>query len=150
MREDKIKAIAEKFGITLIYLFGSQAEEGRKYIEGREISSDLFSDLDVATVFKETPAQTMEVYGGLYRELAELFVPFHIDLVFMHEVNHLFQYEIIKGVRIYERDELMADEFEERIMKRAEDLIFKKRTFDREVMEAMENGYFEFTYIPNP
>ena len=150
MREDKIKTIADKFGIVLIYLFGSQAEEGRRYLDGREISSDLFSDLDVAILFEKNPTQTMEVYDSLYRELAELFGPFNIDLVFMHEVSHLFQYEIIKGVRIYESDEAMADEFEERIMKRAGDLAFKKRAFDREVMEAMENGYFEFTYIPNP
>jgi hypothetical protein len=68
----------------------------------------------------------------------------------MHEVNSLFQYEIIRGVRIYERDGLIADEFEERVMKIAEDLTFKKRTFDQEVLEAMEYGYFEFKYIPNP
>ena len=150
MREENIRTIAEKFGIILIYLFGSQADKGKRYLEGREVSSDLFSDLDVAVAFKKPPIGAMKVYGSLYKEIAELFGPFGIDLLFMHEVNSLFQYEIIKGVRIYERDESMADEFEETIMKRAEDLTFKKRIFDKETMEAMENGYFEFNYIPNP
>jgi len=68
----------------------------------------------------------------------------------MHEVNPLLQYEIIKGRRIYERDEFSADEFEERIMKMAEDLSFKKKIFDKDIMEAIENGYFEFEYSPNP
>ena len=66
----------------------------------------------------------------------------------MHEVNPLLQYEIIKGVRIFAKDEFSADEFEERIMKMAEDLSFKKKIFDNDVMEAIKNGYFEFEYSP--
>jgi hypothetical protein len=42
-----------------------------------------------------------------------------------------------------------ADEFEERIMKKAEDLLFKKRIFDKEIMEAMQDGYVEFKYNAN-
>lgn len=150
MKEETIKTIADKFGITLIYLFGSQAGNGKRYFEGTAVSSDPFSDLDVAVVFEKPPAETMKIYGSLYKEISELFAPFNIDLLFMLEVNCLFQHEIIKGVRIYERDESIADEFEERIMKRAEDLIFKKRIFDQEIMEAMEHGYFELKYNPNP
>ncbi len=67
----------------------------------------------------------------------------------MHEVSTLFQYEIINGVRIYEKDELLADEFEEGVMKSAEDLLYKKRIFNSEIMEAIEDGYFEFEYSPN-
>lgn len=66
----------------------------------------------------------------------------------MHEVNTLFQYEIIKGVRVYEKDEFLTDEFEEGIMKQAEDLLFKKRIFDSEILEAIEDGYSEFEYSP--
>lgn len=150
MREVTIKSIAEKFGIILVYLFGSQAENGRRYLEDKEVSSDPVSDLDVGIAFEKPPFEAMRVYGSLYKEISELFAPFGIDLLFIHEVNSLFQYEIIKGIRIYERDGSIADEFEERIMKRAEDLIFKKRIFDQEILEAMEDGYFELKYIPNP
>lgn len=150
MKEETIKTIAEKFGIIFIYLFGSQADQGKRYLEGKEFSVDPFSDLDVAIFFEKLPAETVKVYGNLYKEISELFDPFNVDLLFMQEVNCLFQYEIIKGVRIYEREESTADEFEEIIMKKAEDLTFKKKTFDQEIMEAMEHGYFEFKYIPNP
>jgi hypothetical protein len=68
----------------------------------------------------------------------------------MHEQDILFQYEIIQGARIYEKDESFADEFEEIVMKQSEDLSYKKRVFHSEVMEAMKNGYFEFEYSPNP
>jgi uncharacterized protein len=150
MYDDRIKAIARKYGITLVYLFGSEAEKGRIYFEGGRITPHPFSDLDVAVAFEKALPEPMETYGQLYREISEIFVPFNLDLLFLQEVNTLFQHEIIRGIRIYARDEFDADEFEEGIMKRSEDLVFKKRTLDRDIMEAVENGYIEFEYSPNP
>lgn len=150
MHDNQIKAIAQKYGITLIYLFGSEAERGRIYLEGEKVTPYPFSDLDVAIVFEKALPEPMETYGRLYKEISEVFVPFNVDLVFMQEVNTLFQFEIIRGIRIYARDELDADEFEEAIMKRSADLLFKKRILDHEIMEAVENGYLEFEYSPNP
>jgi predicted nucleotidyltransferase len=149
MKND-IRVLAERYGIIFIYLFGSQSDKGRRYLEGEVVEPDTFADLDVAIEFEKSPAEPMKTYGILFKEISKMFDPFNIDLVFMHELDALFQYEIIKGVRIYEKDEFSADEFEEGIMKRAEDLYFKKRIFDEEVMEAIENGYFEFEYSPNP
>jgi len=150
MKDEVIRALAERYHIALIYLFGSQADKGIKYLKGKDIMPDAFSDLDVAIVFKDFPSEVIMTYGILYKEISELFDPFNIDLVFMHEVNTLFQYEIIKGVRIYEKDESHADDFEESIMKRSEDLSYKKRIADNEIMEAIENGYFEVEYSANP
>ena len=145
----ELNKVAERFECSLIYLFGSQAELGRRYFEGEKVQLDPFSDLDVVVAFTHPPKKSFEVYGQLFREFSEIFEPFRVDLVFMHEVHTLIQYEIIKGVRIFAQDEFIADEIEERIMKRAEDLSFKKMIFDQEVMEAMECGYFEFEYTPN-
>lgn len=150
MKNKDIQALSKKYGITIIYLFGSQADKGRRYLEGEDVNPDIFADLDVAIAFEDLPAEAMKTYGILFKEISKIFDPFNIDLIFMHELNALFQYEIIKGERIYEKDEFSADEFEERIMKMAEDLHFKKRIFNEEVMEAIENGYFEFEYNTNP
>lgn len=141
-----IRNIAEKYGIVLIYLFGSQPENGARYLQGNNINAEDLSDLDLAVSFKSIPSRPMKIYGALYVELSEIFEPFHIDLVFMHEVDVLFQYEIIKGKRIFEEDESLADELEEMVMKRAEDLAFKKRIMNREILEAIEDGYIEFEY----
>ncbi len=146
----QIRIIAEKYGIILIYLFGSEAKKGRIYSEGGRIKPHPFSDLDVAVAFEKEPQEPMETYSCLYREFSELFSPFQVDLLFIQEVNPLFQLEIIKGIRIYAKEERIADEFEESIMKKSEDLLFKKRVLDREIMEAVENGYIEFEYSPNP
>ncbi len=119
-----------------------------KYLEGEKIVLDSYSDLDIAVSLKNPPQNIIGIYGELYKELSEIFEPFHIDLVFVHEVNPLFQYEIIKGIRIYEEDEDESEEFEEMVMKKAADLSFKRKLLDREIMEAIEDGYFEFEYKP--
>lgn len=149
MKTNEIKALAKKYGITLIYLFGSQAGKGVRYLQGECDSLDDLSDLDVAVAFEHVPVEAMKTYGVLFREISEIFSPFTIDLVFMHEVDTLFQYEIVKGVRVYEKDEDYADSYEEGIMKMAEDLLFKKRILNHEIIEAIEDGYFEFEYSPN-
>jgi hypothetical protein len=62
----------------------------------------------------------------------------------MHEVRPLFQYEIIKGARIYREDEQLADKFEENVMKQAKDLLFKKRIFDHEVwVRRRDSGFYQ-------
>jgi predicted nucleotidyltransferase len=145
-----IRALAEKYHVLLIYLFGSQADTGKRYLEGKNMMPDATSDLDVAIVLHSPPTDAIKTYGILYREFSELFDLFAIDLILMHEANPIFQYEIIKGVRVYESDESYADDFEENIMKRVEDLSYKKKILNNEIMEAIEDGYFEFEYRPNP
>lgn len=141
--------IAEKYKISMIYLFGSQAEAGKRYIDGYEVSSEPYSDLDVAVYFEELPDNPILTYGELYRDFSILFEPFEIDLVFMHEQDSLFQYEIIKGIRIYAKDENFADEYEELIMRKASDLAFKQKEFIEDILEAIDNGYFQFEYKAN-
>lgn len=150
MKMNTLKALAEKHAILLMYLFGSLAEDGKRYLQGEPISPDSTSDLDIAVVLDHPSRENIETYGILYRELSELFGPFSIDLSYLRDVNPLFQYEMLKGLRIYARDESLADALEENIMKIAEDLSFKKKIFDKEIMEAMEDGYFAFEYKPNP
>ena len=150
MQKISLEELSVRYGISAIYLFGSQADTGKRYMDGEDVTPDRYSDLDIAVAFETAPQEVIKTYGELYKDISILFDPFNVDLVFMHEVNVLFQFEIIKGVRIYEKNIAQSDEFEENIMKRAEDLLFKKRVFDKEVMEAIEDGYFEFEYSPHP
>jgi len=148
MKAGEIRKIAEKYGIALIYIFGSQAEKGARYFRGEEIRTDEFSDLDVAVAFEILPSYPVKIYGELYKEFSKIFDPFSLDLIFMHEVDTLFQYEIIRGVKIFEKHEFHSDKFEEMIMKKAEDLTFKRRILNKEILEAIKDGYFEFGYSP--
>jgi predicted nucleotidyltransferase len=150
MKYPDVRALAEKHNILFIYLFGSQADTAKRYLNGEDIIPDATSDLDIAIFLDNPSTENIETYGILFRDFSEIFDPFILDLIYMREVNFLFQFEIIKGVRIYAKDESYADDFEEHIMKMTEDLSYKKRIFNNEIMEAMENGYFEFEYRPNP
>lgn len=75
--------------------------------------------------------------------MALLFDPFEIDLIFLQEVNPLLQLEAIKGVAIYVEDETFQEDYEELVIKKAEDLKFKKREFNKDVLEVRKDGYFE-------
>lgn len=147
-KKELLQAITEKYNIGIVYLFGSQAEIGKRYIEGYDIMPDASSDLDIAVVFRERPENEIKAYGLIYLDLSKLFDPFEIDLVFLHELNAIFRYEIIKGIRVYAEDEQFADSLEEAIMKEAEDLLFKRKEFYEDIMEAIRDGYFEFEYSP--
>lgn len=144
----RLQEIAENYGIALIYLFGSRAKEGKEYLEGKSIVTDLKSDLDIAVVFKNIEYIDVKIYASIYKDLSLLFDKFEIDLIFMHEHSPLFQYEIIKGYKVYSADDEFADSFEESIIKQAEDLAFKRDEFYKDIMEAIEDGYIEFEYNP--
>ena len=60
------------------------------------------------------------------------------------------QSESVKPPSLLEKREFAFLLLEEGVMRRAEDLTFQKRVLDREIMEAIENGYFDFEYRPNP
>jgi len=147
MKYNKIASIAERYGISLIYLFGSQAEKGLRYLE-EEVEPDYYSDLDIGIRLEDDSKRCFDVFGALYRNLSEVFDIFSVDIIFMNEVDSLFNYEIIKGINIYSINENTANEYEEAIMKKANDLSFHKETMHSEILEAIENGYFEFEYRP--
>lgn len=147
---NNVRDIAERYGCNIIYLFGSQMDNGDRYLRGESVAIEQCSDLDIAVCFEIPPLDIYKIYGSLYKVFSEMFEPFKVDILFMHEVDTLFQYGVIKGIRIYEKDADAADQFEEGVIKRAGDLLYKKRIFDKEIMEAVEDGYFEFEYSPNP
>ncbi len=132
-----------RLDVSLVYLFGSQKEQGLASLTGKPLSVNPESDLDVGVLFEEAPKDVYQSYGSLYALLSECFPAFQIDLVILNEVNVFLQYEAIKGERIYTFDERVAEDFEENVMIRAEDLYYKKKEFDREVSEAIRDGYFE-------
>lgn len=142
-RTEALGEICRRYGLGLVYLFGSQAEVGERYLEGDAFLPVRGSDLDVGVVFINPPDSAVPIYGELYAELSSLLDPFEVDLVFLHEVDSLFRYQVILGELVYAVNEAFQEEFEERVMKEAADLRFKKRIFDEEVLEAIRDGYFE-------
>ena len=116
------------------------------FLSGEAVSIEKNSDLDLGVVFNSLPEDIYEVYGKLYSDLEDYFQPFKLDLVFLQEADPLFQYEAIQGNLLYFDNESILDSYEEKIIKLASDLSFKKEAFQKEIFEAIKDGYFEITY----
>ena len=139
--------ICEQYGIALCYLFGSQQERGQALLAGENVPVvDEQSDIDFAVLFRTPPAAPLDLYARLSLDLQDLVAPHRADLLFLHEVDHLVQLEAIRGINIYAVDEKTRDEYEHIVMMFAADEleIFKRN--ERDQLEAILNGYFEFKY----
>jgi len=97
-------------------------------------------------VFEKLPEDIFHTYCEIYADLSILFEPFRVDLVFLQETDILFQYEAIRGEMIYCDDESFLENYEERVLKMASDLAFKKIEFESEFLKAIKDGYFEIEY----
>lgn len=146
-----INHICDQYGIALCYLFGSQIKQGLACLKGEKIDvEDAESDIDFAVSFISTPENVVETYAKLSVELEELVFPFQADLVFLHEVDHLIQLEAIQGTNIFAVDGTAKDSYELKIMAFAGDetVIFKNN--EKDFLEAIRDGYFQFEYQANP
>ena len=103
---DKLKSVFEKSGVSIAYIFGSQKETGFHYLKGKSVIIEKASDLDIGLVLEKEPEDIYHVYGNLYADLSRIFKPFHVDIVFMHEVNFLFRFEIIRKFLCKKRMEI--------------------------------------------
>jgi uncharacterized protein len=142
-----IEKICKKYNIALCYLFGSQQNNGKAILEGKKLEiSDPEADIDFAVLFRKPPENTLETYAYLSLELQELVTPFKADLLFLDEVDHLLQLETIKGINIYSVNDKLREEYEEKVMMFASDELEIFKLNEKDLFEAIENGYFEFEY----
>ena len=143
----RIQEICETYDIALCYLFGSQKEIGETVLKGQGVQpNDSESDIDFAVSFVMPPKNPLDVYARLSIDLDELVSPFKADLVFLHEVDHLIQLEAIRGINVYSIDEKLKDAFELKVMALAADELVIFNLNERDFLEAIEDGYFEFEY----
>ena len=144
---EKIDEICKKYNITLCYLFGSRQNEGKAVLYGEKLEIvDTESDIDFAVLFTRYPENTLETYASLSVDLQELVSPFRADLLFLHEVDHLIQLEAINGINIYTISNDFREAYEEKVMMLASDELEIFKLNEKDLFEAIENGYFEFEY----
>lgn len=144
---DKVRDLCLRFKIALLYVFGSQAQIGLRILQGREPGiADPEADIDFAVLFEKLPEDALKTYALLSVELQELVSPFRADLLFLHEVDHLIQLEAIREILIYAVNDALQDTYEERVRMFAADELQIFRRNEKDMFEAMDDGYFEFEY----
>jgi len=142
-----VTEVCRHYDIALCYLFGSRAETAISLLRGKRPEIvDRESDIDFAVLFEKLPENSLKTYGAMSLDLQEVVAPFRADLLFLHEADHLLQLEAVKGICIYSISDEFRENYEERVMMYASDEweIFKLN--EKDLFEAIEDGYFEFEY----
>ena len=143
----QIEEICKRHNLSLCYIFGSQKEEGNALLEGKQVEvADTESDIDFAVLFVKPPENPLEAYAYLSLDLQDVVHPFKADLLFLHEVDHLIQLEAIKGINIYLIDDEFRETYEEKVLMFASDELQIFKLNEKDLFEAIDNGYFEFEY----
>lgn len=122
-RIESLKKLCERYGIAILYAFGSRAKEVAAWTEGRISQlSDSVSDIDIGV--KMTGSMfSIRQKVELASALEDLFGCRRVDLVVLDEADPFLAFEIIRGERLYAIDDVEADEYDLYVMRRAGDLL---------------------------
>jgi len=141
-RRVKLNKICNDYRILAVYIFGSVAEKVAVMLEDKkpEGINDPLADIDVGVVFLKRPLSSEErikLYGRLYSELSEVFLPCKLDLIFLQETGVILQFEAINGILVYSFDDDKRLEYEEQVIKFYQDWKPDYDEYTKEVLEAI-------------
>jgi predicted nucleotidyltransferase len=130
-----IGQIAAKYGLQIIYAFGSRAKEALEVVEGRvERLSSAPSDLDMG-VKPERPLTVQEkVEIAIFFE--DLFDLPRVDVVVLPEAPVSLAAEIVLGEILYAKDSTYEAEYQLYIMRMAADLLPYERAKQKMILGA--------------
>ena len=114
--------VCRDFEVTLLYVFGSRAEEVRRSLaEGTRLEPGG-SDVDVAVRVAPGALASVRDKVRLSTALEDLLGCTRVDLVLLREADAFLAEEAIRGERLYASDSEEADEYDLYVLRRAGDL----------------------------
>lgn len=130
IREELQKIFSAFPVVVAAYLFGS-------YLEDAEHARDV----DMALLLRLPVDGLVDIYMALYPELAEIFAPLEVDLLFLHSASLPVCFEVIsKGRVIYCADDDYRTDYEYEISGRYMDFSYHLEMARRELFEAIKEG----------
>jgi hypothetical protein len=136
-RNEKLSEIAQGFALDIIYAFGSHAKEALRWVSGciPTFSVSSQSDLDIGV--RPSCGKRLSINEKVHLAVAleELFSVSRVDVVVILEVDPFLAANIIRGERLYCKNEFDADEYDLYILRRAGDLIPLEREKISLIME---------------
>jgi len=140
-RRAKLSQIMKEHGVSLAYLFGSQADLGNALLDGDTAKhTDTLADLDLGVVCSGSLPSGLaraKLYSHLEHCLVDLFLPLRLDLVLLQETHSVFQLEAIKGICVYQESDEARDNYEMSILRRAADFAPTLAKFLEETLEEV-------------
>ncbi len=120
--KELLKDLAERYGIQIIYAFGSRAKEAFEMVEGkRKALSSGPSDLDIG--IKPERKLTVEEKVEIALSLEDIFGIHRVDLVVIPEVQPSLAFKVVTGELLYARDPDYEAEYQLYIMRKRADLM---------------------------
>lgn len=138
-RKESIENLCKDFGIDILYVFGSRSKEVADFLLKDESTlSTGLSDVDTGVRLIQGRELTVQEKVLLAIRLEDLLGVNRVDLVIIPEADPFLAADIIRGERLFFRDEYETDEYELYILRRAGDLIPLER--ERERLIFKEEG----------
>jgi len=133
--KEKIGEIAAKYGLQIIYAFGSRAKEAREVVEGRsEQLSASPSDLDIGV--KPQRPLTIEEKVEIAIFFEDHFHLDRVDVVVLPEAPVSLAVDIVLGEILYAEDSTYEAEYQLYIMRMAADLLPHERAKQKMILGA--------------
>ena len=133
--KEKIAQIAAKYGLQIIYAFGSRAKEALEAVEGNiDRLSPTPSDLDIGVKPERnlTVEEKVEI-AIFFEDLCDL--P-RVDVVVLPEAPVFLAFEIVTGEILYAKDSTYEAEYQLYIMRMAADLLPYKKEKQKMILGA--------------
>jgi predicted nucleotidyltransferase len=123
-RKETIEKLCEDFGIDILYAFGSRSKEVADLVANETLTlSRNSSDVDIGVRLMPGRKLGAKEKSLLSILLEDLFAATRVDLVILSDADPFLAANIIRGERLYAKDEYRADEYDLYIMRRAGDLV---------------------------
>ena len=132
-----LSKLSKQYGLTDIYVFGSQAVEAASFIQGNG-PSFLNPEGDVDVGVQALPGKRLSAQDRVKITLAleDLFQVKRVDLVVLSEAPPFLALDIIKGELIYCDDPYRQGEDELYVLRRAGDLAYYERKRRQQIIEG--------------
>jgi len=131
-----LTALADRFGLDAIYLFGSRASEVAAFTRGRAgLNAEAASDVDVGVLPQRNRELNARDKVRLAAALEDLWNVGRVDLVVLPEANPFLAVDVVAGECVYARDSDALAEYELYVLRRAGDLAPFERARRRQLLE---------------
>jgi uncharacterized protein len=130
---EQIRDIASRYGLQIIYAFGSRAKEALAMTEGGiEHFSSSPSDLDIGV--KPGRALTVQEKVEIAIVLEDLFDAPRVDVVVLPEAPISLAFQIVTGEILYRDDAAHEAEYQLYVMRQYADLLPHERMKEEMIM----------------
>ena len=122
-RRVAFEQICRTMGVSILYAFGSRALEIYRWLEQDQQQLPLSSsDVDIGARAAPDVFWSVTDKVELALALEDLFNCPRVDLVVLNEADPFLAAEVIRGERLFARDNDEADEYDLYVLRRAGDL----------------------------